>query len=143
MIKDIDIAKKKLIDNDLTLVIVKNNNIIYNSKDRGILPIYLAVTNESYDTKDAATADKVTGKGAALLCVYGKIKSLHTGIISKPALQFLEDNDIIVTYDKLVDFIKNRAGDGRCPVEILSDDIINPKDIIEPVRQFLTKIGML
>ena len=33
--KDLDIAKNILVDDDMTLVIVKAGKIIYNSKDRG------------------------------------------------------------------------------------------------------------
>ncbi len=140
---DIDIAKKELIENEYTLVIVKNQNILYTSKERGILPLYKAVTSSCYDLKDASIADKITGKGAALLCAYGMIKSLFTGMISKPALKVLEDSNITAAYRKLVDTIKNRAGDGRCLVEILTNDIKKPEDALIPIKDFLIGIGML
>ena len=140
---DIDIAKNKLIDDDMTLVIVKAGKIIYNSKDRGVLPVYRAATDDKYDTEGAAVADRVTGKGAALLCALAKIKTLHTGLVSRPALNVLEAHGIVVTYDTLVDYIKNRAGDGRCPVEMMSEDIINPRDVVAPVKAFLIRIGLM
>lgn len=141
--KDIDIAKQILIKDSLTLCIVKDGNIVYTSKDRGVYPIYHAVKSDSVDVVDAYIADKVTGKGAALLCAFGRIGALHTGVISKPALKVLKDNNIVVTYDKLVDNIANRTGDGLCPVESLSKNIDNPEDIISPVEDFLSKVGML
>jgi hypothetical protein len=141
--KDIDIAKQKLLKDSLTLCIVKDANVIYTSKDRGVYPIYYAVKSDNVDVEAAAVADKVTGKGAALLCAFGRIGALHTGVISKPALKVLEDNNIVVTYDKLVDNIKNRLGDGLCPVESLSKNIDNPQDVILPVEDFLSKVGML
>lgn len=140
---DIEFAKQTLNSDNLTLCIVKVNEVVYTSKDRGVYPIYHAVTDSNLDVEGASVADKVTGKGAALLCAYGKIGTLHTGVISKPALKVLKDNNIIVTYDRLVDNIKNRSGDGFCPVESLSKDIENPQDIISPVKGFLTKIGVL
>jgi hypothetical protein len=141
--KDIDIAIQMLVEDNLTLCIVKNGNVVYTSKDRGIYPIYYAVKTDGINVENAAVADKVTGKGAALLCAFGKISTLHTGVISKPALKVLEDNNIVVDYDKLVDNILNRSSDGLCPVETLSKDIDNPKDIITPVEDFLSKVGML
>lgn len=140
---DIEFAKQALNNDNLTLCIVKDNDVVYSSKDRGVYPIYHAVIDSDFDIEGASVADKVTGKGAALLCVYGKIGTLHTGIISKPALKVLKDNNIIVTYERLVDNIKNRSGDGLCPVESLSKDIESPQDIILPVKGFLTKIGVL
>ena len=140
---DIDIAKKELMENDLTLAVVKDGKLIYNSKERGVLPLYLAVTDDTVDTQGVSVADKVTGKGAALLCAYGKIEALHTGTISRSAVQVLDSARIKYTYDEIVDFIANRTGDGRCPVETLSQDIENPEDVLEPVKGFLTKIGVL
>lgn len=141
--KDVDIAKKLLVDDSLTLCIVKKGDVIYSSTGRGVYPIYHAVKSQSADVEGASVADKVTGKGAALLCALGKISVLHTGVISKPALKVLEDNNIVVTYDRLVDSISNRAGDGLCPVETLSMGIDNPEDVIVPVEDFLSKVGMI
>ena len=141
--KDIDIAKKQLVDNDLTLCVVKKGEVIYSSKKRGVYPIYHAVKSCDVYTVGAVVADKVTGKGAELLCAYGKITKLHTGVISKPALTVLQQNDIKVSYDKLVDNISNRQGDGLCPVETLSSNIENPEDVILPVEDFLSKVGMI
>ena len=94
--KDLDIAKNKLVDDDMTLVIVKAGKIIYNSKDRGVLPIYQVATEDKYDTEGAAAADRVTGKGAALLCAYAKIKTLYTGLVSR---EFGEHVVVFVTID--------------------------------------------
>ena len=141
--KDIDIAKDLLKKKDLTLAVVKNGKIIYNSKDRGVLPLYLAVTDPAYDTEGASAADKVTGKGAALLCAYGKIKELHTGTISETAADVLKKAGITFSYDRMVPHITNRQGDGRCPVESLSADIDVPADAINPIKDFLAGIGVI
>jgi hypothetical protein len=138
---DLDIAKKNLTDKKLTLSIVKDGKLIYNSIERGVLPLYLAVT--STDTKGASVADKVTGKGAALLCAYGQIAELHTGIMSKKAAAVLDGAGIKYSCDELVDSIKNRAGDGSCPVEKLTGGINEPQEAIEPIKEFLAGIGVL
>ncbi len=140
---DLDIAKKDLTDKNLTLSIVKDGKIIYNSIERGVLPLYLAVTSEDIDTHGASVADKVTGKGAALLCAYGKIAKLHTGTMSQKAAAVLDGAGIEFSCDELVDFIKNRAGDGSCPVEKLTGDIQDPQAAIEPIKGFLIRIGVL
>lgn len=141
--KDIDIAIKALKEDELTLAIVNDGKLIYNSKQRGVLPIYLAATSAKYNTEGTSVADKVTGKGAALLCAYGKINYLHTGILSKSAAEVLNLFDISFTYDKLVDFITNRSGDGSCPVEALTKNINNPKEAIKPIEGFLKGIGVV
>ncbi len=140
---DLELAKKYLKENGFTLAVVKEGKLIYNSKERGVFPIFEAVTNPKYETEGASVADRVTGKGAALLCAYAKIKNLHTGLISKSAAGVLDGFGIEYCYDKLVDFIKNRAGDGGCPVEAATKDIDDPEEALEPIKGFLKKIGML
>ncbi len=140
---DIEIARAHLNESGLTLAVVKDGKLIYNSKERGVFPIYDAATNPQYEIEGASVADKVTGKGAALLCVYAKIACLHTRLISKSALAVLESSGIEYSADKTVDYIKNRNGDGGCPVEALTKDIDSPEESLEPIRGFLTKIGML
>ena len=141
--KDIDIAKNELIEKELTLAVAKDGRIIYNSKERGVKPIYVAATDMLYDTEGASVADKITGKGAALLCAYAKIATLHTGLISSSAIAVLERAGIEFTYDEKADYIKNRAGDGGCPVEALTKDIKEPEDCLLPIKGFLEKIGVL
>ncbi len=141
--RDIELAKKQLKADNQSIVIVKKHLIIYSSNTRGIFPIYDAVMNKNIDTKGASVADKVIGKGAALLCAYGKIISVHAGLISQSALKVLIDNDIEVSYDKIVQQIANRARDGKCPVETLSDNIENPEDVLKPIYDFLVKVGMI
>ena len=141
--RDIDIAVNELKNNDLTLAVVKNGEVIYNSKERGVLPLYLAVTTPKFNTEGASVADKVTGRGAALLCAFGGIKTLSTGIMSKSAAAILEDNGIEFKCEKMVDFILNRTGDGGCPVEALTKDIENPEKALKPIKGFLQKIGVL
>ena len=45
------------------------------------------------------------GKAAALLFIQGGIESLHTRIISQPALEILAAHQIPVTYEQLVERI--------------------------------------
>ena len=140
---DIVLAKKRLETEDFSLVIVNTHTIVYSSKRKGIFPLYDAVTNDNVKTQGASVADKVTGKGAALLCVYGKIKCLYSDIISKSALKVLTDNGVEVSYGKLVEYIKNREGDGRCPVETLASSINSPQKAMDAVEIFLKEKGLI
>ena len=78
-------------------------------------------------------ADKVIGKAAALLMALGEIKEVHTLIISKPALQVFENHNIKYFYDKKVDRIVNRTGDGLCPMESLCLDIDDPHEALTKI----------
>ena len=76
--KDIEIAKKYLNEENLTIAVVKSKKLIFKSKEKGIKPIYKLAKEMKEIAKDGVLADKVIGKGAALLCKYIGIK--HTTI---------------------------------------------------------------
>ncbi len=111
---DIELGKLLLVD-DKTIVLVKDD-IIYEDKAKGIRPMLNYILN-NYDLRGFSVADKVVGKGAAVLFIYANIKEVYAKVISKVALELLKQYHILVTYDKLVNNIINRKGDDLCPME--------------------------
>ena len=90
--------------------------------------------------KGASVADKVIGKAAALLMALGEIKEVHTLIISEPAIKVFEKYNIACFYDKKVDRIINRTGDGLCPMETLCLDVDNPAEAFTKIKEKLSKM---
>ena len=134
---EIEELKKLLSDNDYTCVIKKGDTII-TSTERGIKPVITMLKGNINALKGAVVCDKVIGRAAALLFVYGGISAVHTMVISKTALEVFEKNNISVTYDKLVNRIQNRTKTGLCPMETLAMDITSPEDAYD----FFSKIEL-
>lgn len=120
---DLELAKDLLKD-ELTIVLVKDT-IIYKDNKRGIKAMLDLINNE-IDLTGFSVADKVVGKGAAVLFIYSKVKEIYTKVISVPALEILIKYNIKVSYDKLVENIINRKGDDICPME---KAVLNVNDI--------------
>ncbi|WXR62461.1 DUF1893 domain-containing protein [Peptostreptococcaceae bacterium AGR-M142] len=139
--KDIIIAKEILQNNSYTITIVKNQKILKTSKQKGIRPMYEAITQIKDELKNASVADRVIGRAAAILLKYGEVKNLNTKIISKDALEILNNTNINVRYEKIVEFIKNRDKKDSCPVEKLSKDIEDPIILISKIKAFLESIN--
>lgn len=138
--KDIDIAKELLNDENLNLAIVKDSKIIFKSKDRGIKPLYTAINEIREELVGCSIADRVTGKAAAMLCKYGDIKELHTKLISENAINILKETTITFNYDELTPFIKNRDKTGMCPVETLSIKTNSIDELLVDISNFLKNI---
>lgn len=138
---DIIMAKEILQNNSYTITIVKNQKILKTSNQKGIRPMYEAITQIKDELKDASVADRVIGRAAAILLKYGEVKCLNTKIISKDALEILNNTNINVKYEKVVEFIKNRDKKDSCPVEKLSKDIDNPIILISKIKAFLENIN--
>ena len=138
--RDIEMAKNLLLNEELALVIVKDGDIIYKSNGRGIKPLYLAYKEMKSSLKGATVADKVIGKAAAMLCVNAGITQVYTKLISEKAIEVLKESNIEPHYDLAVPFIKNRDNTGLCPVETLSLEAENIEDLLDGIDIFLKSV---
>jgi len=85
----------------------------------------------------SAIADKVIGKAAAMLCVYGRIKAVYTPVISSCALDVLKENEILVITEKVVPAIMNKDFSDACPLEKISDKLTSSEVSIDIIKDFL------
>lgn len=120
--------KEILLKENHTIVIYKNDASVIVSDDRGVAPLMNLLKEDVKQLQDSIIADKVIGKAAALLMAYAGVKEVYTPVISKPAVDVFEKYNVKVSYDKVVDRIINRKGDGLCPMETLCIDIDDPEE---------------
>lgn len=139
--KDLELAKQILEEENQSLVVVKNGQVIYKSMDRGIKPM-LTITNEfKEEASGSSIADKVIGKGAALLCVNLNIKAVYGDLMSQSGIDILEKNKIQYEFKESCEYIKNREGTGYCPIEKLSMDVDEPRELLEKLKIFFASIA--
>lgn len=138
MSRDLEEAKKCLIEKGYTCV-VKREGQVYTSEERGVKPL-LSWFDSEVDLTGFVAADKVVGKGAAMLYVLLGVRELYASVLSKPAKATLEQYGIIVCFDTCVEGIRNRAGTGPCPMEDAVKDIDTPKEALEAIRKRLAEM---
>lgn len=100
---------------NLTIALCKGK-IVYTSKLRGIAPM-MRLIEQRTDLKGFSAADKIVGKAAAMLLVLAGIREADTEVISMGALDVFQKYGINIHYRVVTDKIRNRAGDGMCPME--------------------------
>ena len=135
----LDRAKSLLKSTDSTIAVVSVDDV-FTSHERGVKPLLHLLTDKKGFLKGASVADKVIGKAAALLMVLGEIKEVHTLIISEPAIKVFEKYNIPCFYDKKVERIVNRNGDGLCPMESLCLDVEEPKEAFTKIKEKVQKM---
>lgn len=140
---DLKLATQVLKNNNLKLVIYKNNKELYVSDERGIKPLYVAYNLLQSNLKDSSCADIVVGKAAAYIYGNSKIKSLSCEVITKEAKYYLENFNIKVECKKEVDNILNRAKDGKCPVEIIAQNEDSFSILLSKIKIFLKDINVI
>ena len=127
-------AKKSLTESSATFVMIRGGKT-FSSEMRGVAPILDLLREDPDALEDGVVADKVIGKAAALLLMYGRIKALYTKVISSHALNVLKDSGIEVVYDKLVPYVINRDGTDMCPMEKLVLEIGSPEEAFEALNK--------
>ncbi len=130
-------ARTRLYKEKLTLCIVKNGKIIFETYSHRITGFLGAIDKLGATLQGASVADRVVGKAVALLCVYVKINAVYADILSKNAKAVFEKNGIYHEWKKFVDNILNNNQHEICPFEKAAMEISDPK------RAFITFSALL
>ena len=119
---------------------VANDGSIHTYDGRGVSDLFTLLQTDPAFLNGALVADKVIGKGAAALMALGGVKSVYTDLISEPAMDLLMESHVQVSFAKIVNHIKNRAGDGICPVEELCKDCATASECLPLIDNFIAQM---
>lgn len=133
--ENLEIAKTTLLENDYSIVLVKENKIVNTSRKNGLLPILDLYNNDKSILESAIVADKVIGKAAALILKEANIKELYAELISENAIELLDKTNIKYKYNKKVREIRNRDNTSICPIEELALESNNADELIEKIKE--------
>ena len=104
---------------------------------RGVADLFALVTDASAFLRGASVADKIIGRGAALLLVKGGVSRVYAQVISSGALEVLRRAGMEVSFGEEVANIINRAGTDVCPVEKLTAGTDSPDEAYLMIKEFL------
>lgn len=107
----------------------------------GVADLLQMVTTQTQLLNGSDVADRVIGKGAALLLLVGKVSSVYAQVISSGALKALREGGVKVSFGIETPYIKNRKGDGMCPVERLLAETNNPTEAVKIIKIFVENIN--
>jgi hypothetical protein len=123
------------------LAIVKEKKVVFSSTEKGIKPLFKAVMENKEVLKDSSIADRVTGKAAAMICVFAEVKIVHTKILSENAVEAFLKSPILYECEESTPYIKNRDKTGMCPIEKLSLDTDDINILLSRISNFLDNLG--
>lgn len=134
--------------NDLIKVLHEGNHslVVANNEIRtfdgmGVSDLLWLLREDSDFLRGASVADKIIGKAAAGLMIYGGVKDVYGSTISAPAIELFNENEVTVSFDKKVPYIINRAGDGWCPMEKACYELQSVDDIYHAVQSFVSSVS--
>ena len=114
-----------------SFVLIKNDEIIFKSKLRGLKPLAYCAKKYKREMRGAIVFDKVVGRAAAILLAYAKVKEVWTPTISRSGKAYLAKNKVKIAYENLTDCIMNRQGNDACPTEKMSANMPEEEFIIK------------
>lgn len=132
-------AKSLLHDGGFTFALI-NGEKSFTSDKRGVAPVLMLLEDNPSLLKGAFIADKVIGKAAALLLICGGVNEIYADTASSAAVEVCEKHDIPFFYGKSVPVIKNRTGEGMCPMEASVLFLDNPGRAFEVISENYKKI---
>ena len=138
--RDLKIAKLRLKEKDLTLVIVKEGKVIFETKSQGIGCFLQAIEKFGKRLFASSVADKIVGAAAAMLCAYSKVSSVFAVTISKEGVRVLENNHIDYQFENHVPNILNHDKTDICPFETLAIGSGNQKEAYMKLKSFAASL---
>jgi hypothetical protein len=110
-----------------SLMIYKNNELIFESSLDGIKPHLKAIRELGSLLEGSLIVDKIIGRAAAFLIVYSKATEAVTAIMSTPGKNVLEKHGLKFSFLEEVPHIKMENGVIYCPFENMVQGIEDPK----------------
>ena len=123
-------------DHQYTLAVLKDDQVAFCSRERGLKPLYQLYRQQPELLRDGVVADKVTGKAAAMLAVLGGAKEVYSDLVSEHALQVLNAGGVKARYGETAAYIINRTKTGMCPMESLVMDAASPEEGVARLIDF-------
>ena len=109
---------KRLEDEDLNLMIIKEGKTVYSSMREGIGSLIEAIDHLEFSVLvNSIIIDRVVGKAAALLVSYVEAREIYTSLLSRRAIAVLEIFNIRYSSKKIVDEILDQNKTKTCPFE--------------------------
>jgi hypothetical protein len=137
--QDAEVAKKRMTDEKLNLVIAKQNKIVFTSQESGVKGLVEAIRNCGPSLQGASAADSIVGKAVALLCVHAKFSGVYACLMSRLGEGVLRRFHVSFEHDTLVPNILNRSRTDICPFERIVLKTDSPEEAYLMVSRHLSE----
>lgn len=115
---------------DITCVRMRTQTDVEVSREKGIRPLLLWLEEDGDALRGAVIADRIVGRAAAFLAVFGGASAVYGEVMSSGAVSVLEEAGLLYSYGTCTERIINRKGDGPCPMEQAVADVTDPAQAV-------------
>ena len=138
---DLELAKSRLKERDLTLVMVKEGKVIFETGSQGVGGFLQAIEKFGRRLVASSVADRIVGAAAAMLCVYSEVSRVFAVTISGEGIGVLQDNNIIYQFENEVPNILNHDKTDICPFEKIAIGSRDPTEAYTKLKSFAESLA--
>ena len=135
----IELARSLLEEERWNIVIVKEGQVLFSSRDSGIAPFFKAVRSMGKSLHNAVVADRIVGSAVAMLCLHARITSVYAGIATTGALDMLKEQGVTISSKSTVPYISNYDGTDLCPFEKLARSCQRPSQLFAALQSLFAE----
>lgn len=128
--QDIELARHRLKQERLSLVMVEGGQALATSSEWRVRPFSEALLSSGSGLRSAAVADRIVGPAATMLRVYARIASVYAFVASKGALAMLGEQGVDAARGRVVSCILNPDGTDLWPLEELAQRMNSPSQLL-------------
>ncbi len=133
-------AQQMIRDGKAECVLIPEEGEIIVQRGRGVTPLLWMYDTHPAEMEGGTICDKVIGRATAAIAICGKVRHVHSELMSDDAVEFLEAYGITTSATKRVPRILNRKMDGLCPMEQAVEQITDPEEAVAQLRETLAKM---
>jgi len=126
-------------EDEETLRLEKNGEVIFSSREHGIKPLVECLAEFCGNIEDGILTDKVVGTAAArMIGAAGICVRVRTELISISARRRLEKRGIGVEARREAGFIRGKVNNAPCPMETLSEKYTDDTSFFQAIFTFFS-----
>jgi len=120
---------------DLSLQVEKEGVVFFSSAEAMLKPLFTCLQQHAAEMAGSTVIDKIVGRAAAMLCAQGRVAKIITPLISRSAIEILEQYQISYHALRILPQIMNRDQSGPCPMEKLAGQFEHPQEFVDELAR--------
>jgi len=131
---DLNVAKQRLSQKNLSIVIAKNSRVLFETESHGINGLLKAIKQLQENMTGSSVADRIVGRAAALLLVYSGVVAVFAVTASDSGIEVLKNNHVFLEFERRVSRILDSKRVDVCPFEKLVAKFSDPEEAYEELK---------
>src|SRR6056297_1694406 len=140
IVKDLKKARLLLHMSDVSLVVIKDGEVVDQRKGNGVAPFIDLIESTSADFSDCVIGDRLLGRASAFLCRYVNASGVYAVKGTKKALAVLLVGGVLGEVDEFIPQVSNRSFDGSCPFERAVTSVESPDEAFVLIKKKLAEL---